>query len=898
MIGESILLPTGCAAMHDINILEIEEEMDDGENGHVVRLIEQKLNKMSLVRRSDFIISRIPPILFNGNPEAYIPQMVSIGPFHHDKHHLQSMESFKIDYFKKFLNRRSSLEDYVKAMTNLVERAYQCYPDVKIERKNFVMMMVVDGGFILELLLIMKYCEYDKVPNFNLIHCAFFDLILGENQLPFFVLEELYQIFIGDSREKPDLKDLICQTWIPCITELLFGKIRINISSSGGIAQTNYFSTQIPQNQGKPKHLLDLLRKFIIPPSSSLAATASIPPQPLLKIDEYTSVEPMRCATELKNANIKFEKNKNPTSLLDIKFNIHNGILTIPPLIVHDETELLFRNLIAYEIICNNDYNYIIEYIHFIRSLINSSKDVELLKGISPASPSVLQIQLLQKSDTEKEEMDDGKAMYADMQEIVGGDIMFPMAHSHDTEKEQEDAELVGVLEQKLNKVPPQPSDCSIYRVPKMLLEENLAAYTPHMVSIGPFHHDQQHLQHMEAYKMQYLKDFLARSSPGKLKDYVKAMTDLVERAYQCYLELDIERKSFVMMMTVDGCFILELLLREPNTESDAKFSSLVLVDLILLENQLPFFVLEALYQVFIEDFDHDAADKHTVSDLICENYVPQILKLLLGEDTISSSRDIEETEPNHLLDLVRQFLIPLPMHMASNGDNSEHKIVASNGDNSEHKIVGRTSSRLNFAPAYNRRFCLWDHLDKDNVGVRFRCATDLEKGNLEFKRNENPTSLLDIRFTNGVLTIPGITCHSTEVILRNLIAYELFSDDYSYVTEYAAFLDGLIDTHKDVELLQMNGIVETIFGDPKAVARLFNNLLKHTAIPLYYTFPVLRDMEQYYNRPWHRWKASLMFDYFNTPWSLMSVFVAIILLIMTFIQTYYTALPFVKYNE
>ncbi|KAJ4958130.1 hypothetical protein NE237_025241 [Protea cynaroides] len=490
------------------------------------------------------------------------------------------------------------------------------------------------------------------------------------------------------------------------------------------------------------------------------------------------------------------------------------------------------------------------------------------------------------KSDTEMEEMDDGKAMYADMQEIVGGDIMFPMAYSNDTEKEQEDAKVVGVLEQKLNKVPARPSDCSIYQVPTLLLKVNPAAYIPHMVSIGPFHHDQPHLQHMEAYKMQYLKDFLGRSSPGKLKDYVKAMTDLVERAYQCYLELDIERKSFVMMMAVDGCFILELLLREPNTESDAKFSSLVLGDLIMLENQLPFFVLEALYQVFIEDSDHDAADKCTVSDLICKNYVPQILRRLLGEVTISSSRDIEQTEPKHLLDLVRQFLIPLPKQMVSNGEKSEHKTVS------------RTTSRLNFAPAYNRRFCLGDHLDKDNVGIRFRCATDLEKGSFEFKRNDNPTSLLDIRFANGVLTIPGITCHSTEVILHNLIAYEQYSDDYSYITEYAAFVDGLIDSPEDVELLQINGIVETIIGDPKGVAQLFNNLVKHAAIPLYYTFPALHDMEQYYNQPWHRWKASLMLDYFHTPWSLISVFVAIILLIMTFIQTYYTALPFIKYIE
>ncbi|KAJ4958865.1 hypothetical protein NE237_025976 [Protea cynaroides] len=468
------------------------------------------------------------------------------------------------------------------------------------------------------------------------------------------------------------------------------------------------------------------------------------------------------------------------------------------------------------------------------------------------------------------------------LRRVAGADIMFPMAYSNNTEKEQENAEVVGVIENKLKKVPSLLSDCGMHRVPTLLLKENPSAYMPHMVSIGPFHHDEQHLKPMEACKMQYLKDFLGRNSPGKLKDYVKAITDLIGRAYKCYPKVEIERKKFVMMMVMDGCFILELLLREPNSESDAKFSSLVLVDLILLENQLPFFVLEALYKVFIEDSDHKAADKCSAVGFICKNYVPQILRLFLGEDTISSSRDIEQIETKHLLDLVRQFLIP-------------PKQTATNGTISKQESMGRAAKCLHFAPACNRWFCLGE----DNLGVRIQCAMELAKGSIKFKKNENPTSLLDIKFdpARGVLSVPGITSHSTEVILRNFIAYEQYSDDYSYVTEYAAFLDGLIDSRKDVELLQLNGIVETIFGDPKGMAKLFTSLLRHTAIPLYYTFPIHRDMDLYYNKPWHKWKASLMLDYFNTPWSFMSVIAAIILLILTFIQTFYTALPFIKYN-
>ncbi|XP_042493093.1 UPF0481 protein At3g47200-like [Macadamia integrifolia] len=484
-------------------------------------------------------------------------------------------------------------------------------------------------------------------------------------------------------------------------------------------------------------------------------------------------------------------------------------------------------------------------------------------------------------------------------------------ASSRAAKKEQESPpqvdHVVELIEQKLDKVPSSPTDCSIYRVPKTLADEKPEAYIPHMVSIGPFHHGQQHLQPTEARKMHYFKMFLDRKKPqgAALSDYVKAVRGLEERAYQCYPDLKVdERDNFVLMMVVDGCFILELLYSYSFFEatSNYKWVYLVTLDLILLENQLPMFVLEALYRVFIfgGDSSHQqaAAVEHTWTQLyglIFSCFVPSILSMLLGDEDASNYRFrayIQQSKPpkdkpKHLLDFVRRFLIPPP---------------STNSFRQPWETKGEKKKCLYLLAACAPQLCLRDHTEEDNsllimkdIHERVRCATDLKKASVKFEKNKDATSLSDIKFENGVLKIPAIVIgHGGELILRNLVAYEQYTDDYySDITEYADFMDGLIDSREDVELLQKNGIIVTMLGDPTEVARLFNNLLKDIAVPLYYTVPVRRKLEEYYNIRCHKWKASLMRNYFSNPWTFISIVAAIILLGLTVTQTIYSALAY-----
>jgi hypothetical protein len=74
---------------------------------------------------------------------------------------------------------------------------------------------------------------------------------------------------------------------------------------------------------------------------------------------------------------VKF-KNPEKGSLFDIRFS--NGILEIPQLKIDDTTEILFRNLQAFEQ-CHYrlEYIFVSEYITFVGCLVRAPNDVEVL---------------------------------------------------------------------------------------------------------------------------------------------------------------------------------------------------------------------------------------------------------------------------------------------------------------------------------------------------------------------------------------------------------------------------------------------------------------------------------------------------------------------------------------
>ncbi|KAJ7964931.1 hypothetical protein O6P43_014661 [Quillaja saponaria] len=170
------------------------------------------------------------------------------------------------------------------------------------------------------------------------------------------------------------------------------------------------------------------------------------------------------------------------------------------------------------------------------------------------------------------------------------------------------DQSLVIDVAQELPRTEPPlttPHSC-IYRVPPHIRKVNDEAYTPEVISIGPFHFGNERLQFMERHKLRYLKSFLDRAQYRKsFKEWVVYVTNLNPSVRSYYANLiELNDHDLAKVILVDASFILELFLRNFNDEWTDEVRSLfkpwlsttMKVHLMLLENQLPFFVLQQIF--------------------------------------------------------------------------------------------------------------------------------------------------------------------------------------------------------------------------------------------------------------------------------------------------------------
>ncbi|GMP62664.1 hypothetical protein CsSME_00024671 [Camellia sinensis var. sinensis] len=102
-----------------------------------------------------------------------------------------------------------------------------------------------------------------------------------------------------------------------------------------------------------------------------------------------------------------------------------------------------------------------------------------------------------------------------------------------------------------------------IFRVHEGLHHANEKAYTPKLVSIGPYHHGQPKLLAMQKRKERYLESLLQRKNNQSKDDYLDSMDKLEKGARKYYTDSfdHLDSHQFVKMMLYDACFVIEFLL-------------------------------------------------------------------------------------------------------------------------------------------------------------------------------------------------------------------------------------------------------------------------------------------------------------------------------------------------
>jgi hypothetical protein len=174
--------------------------------------------------------------------------------------------------------------------------------------------------------------------------------------------------------------------------------------------------------------------------------------------------------------------------------------------------------------------------------------------------------------------------------------------------------------------------------------------------------------------------------------------------------------------------------------------------------------------------------------------------------------------------------------------------------------------------------------------------AEKMSEAGIHFKKSSTD-SLLDIHFQDGALSMPYVEFDFLkEIMFLNLMAFErLHPSIGSGVTSYVCFMDRVIDTGKDVELLKSEKIIDCVLGSDEELAKLFNNNLNKVGqmSTLSRLHGVQRQVNEHCIKPWNKWRATLIQTYFSNPWVFISLVAAVILLGATLLQTTYTVMPY-----
>ncbi|XP_021758169.1 UPF0481 protein At3g47200-like isoform X2 [Chenopodium quinoa] len=407
-----------------------------------------------------------------------------------------------------------------------------------------------------------------------------------------------------------------------------------------------------------------------------------------------------------------------------------------------------------------------------------------------------------------------------------------------------------------------------IYKVPEFILKGHEYFYQPLVMSIGPVFYKDPKLEPMQAVKWIYLDSFLQHPSNNarhSLNPYIEYFND-----------------EFVKMIVLDAAFLVYLFLSTtlplsfyvPLVGNNLRAKMIyVKRDLFRLENQIPYFVLK-------EFFDIAFGNTCTPNPLIIVTivFIFSVGIKIPGEKAIISI--IEDDKIEHLLDLRRMCCC---LSLSTPLRNQPNTNPTTDSDSYIHKLLSliypsSLSNRL------HKRHLKTKTNDYHSTGRLCYTAKQLFDAGVTFMAGETDNPL-DITFDNGKLTISKLIIQdSTESSLRNLVYFEQchYLED-TYFSDYIIFLDQLIDTMEDVQVLVKYKIVCNHLGSDDDAVKLFNNITKNVIERRNNNYFDVGDaLNRYASTRRNRWMAILRSKYFNHPWTIMSVIAAIILFVLT----------------
>jgi hypothetical protein len=443
---------------------------------------------------------------------------------------------------------------------------------------------------------------------------------------------------------------------------------------------------------------------------------------------------------------------------------------------------------------------------------------------------------------------------------------------------------------------------CHISKAPDHIRSSNPEHYKPLAFPVGPYHARSGVPAPEKAQRLkEQCVDEVVQLSGRSRHDLLEQMRSVLDRAKEYYAdEIGMDDEALAQMLLLDGCFVLVSLRgterlkqltpgwrAEESTESllsensddrcsdcsdqqgdeenqiaaanngggggdDSWHHFNVARDLFLAENQIPFFVVQKIYELLVKNRPY--AERGVVGAV--EAYVREVMAVY-ADGAGAQAQPPAADHVHHLLHHSHMYLRPRTRRQSSRGSGGG----------------GATVGRLRRATQLRE---LMVRLKKLEIGGKAAPAG----------------SILDVAFHGGVLEIPRLEIDGgTWRQMANLILLEQGSPHVGlYVTAYCAFMSQLAGTAEDVALLCESGVIEHQLGGDGDVAdglrRLCDGIIFDADDDAYnYLRPVYRAVEEHCRSRtlrllcWVRGHANC-----PNPWLLLGI-VAIITLLCFIVQ-------------
>ncbi|KAG8077147.1 hypothetical protein GUJ93_ZPchr0006g45991 [Zizania palustris] len=515
----------------------------------------------------------------------------------------------------------------------------------------------------------------------------------------------------------------------------------------------------------------------------------------------------------------------------------------------------------------------------------------------------------------------------------------------------------------------------SVFNVPGQLQVHKPEAYVPQFIAVGPYHHWRPELYEMERYKLAAARRAQRHLCAGvKLEQLVDQFARL-ERKVRAYYHryLDFSGETLAWMMVVDGAFLLEFLQIYAAAEAadDGKPAlrrissrmahlvdfagrksahNLILRDMLMLENQIPLFLLRKI-------LEPQCSSAEEAAELL-GRMVTGLMKELCPFKMMDSFPAIDAAKHAHLLEMLYYLLVPKP-----DGDSAAEQAEAANGHDEGYDIEEQQTDGGEQKPSAGCEYvkqlfaAVWGIVSNLKSGplqyvtkpisfavkapwkmltavpglstmkhpvesffmsggdgsssardptsstapgqlsrpplieeIMIPSVSELVNAGVQFVPMNGDISTVSFDATTVTFHLPVVTLDSnTEVILRNLAAYEASAASGPLVlTRYTELMNGIIDTDEDVALLRRRGVVLNRMKSDGEVAKLWNSMSRSVRLTrVAFMDKAVEEVNRYYNGRWRVKAKRFMRKYVFSSWQLLTFLAAIIMLLLTTLQAF-----------